>query len=656
MHDVFISYAHEDRALARKLADALLAARGWSVWWDTSLRTGEQFPRRIQEAVAASRCVVVLWSRHSVESNWVVAEASEGWERRVLAPVMLDDSQPPMPFRQTQSHVLSQWHGEAGRATLLALIEDIQRIHAHGGVVDAAELAERERRRRTYQRRKLLRRSGVAAAVVLLAIGGVLLWHHYETTRVLTAQAEELARAADGARNEALALTPEQATRFWWVHLYEDSARLERLELSVLLGIEAMRRRPSERAERALRDSLAQLPWSDQHVEIEDDDLPFALDFNGAGRLVAAGGGVGGAFVWDLDRNAIAVRVPHGGTGGKGRWEDKRGKFVGGRGSRQIIDFNPRRDVIATAGPDSTARVWDARDGRELLRLTHAETATAVAFDAAGEQLATSDESGAVCVWTAGSGEKRHCVAQGSPVYWIGFSPSGALLASVGLDGGIDIWDAASGERRHHFQHDTAAKAVRFDPREKLLASFGSETDTRLWSLDSGAELWRVQAPSSTDAGVAFATPGDTLIVAGADGALSWWDLKARALRFSIPTGATFLIGMVVSPERRYLVTIDDNREARAWDAESGRLLKRVPYADLQALAISPDGEFFATAGQDGATGSYVLAVKRIRPEDAVATACAQLSRNLTRSEWYQYLGDEPYRPTCTNIDVRSAR
>ena len=159
MHDVFISYAHEERALARKLAEALLAARGWSVWWDTSLRTGEQFPKRIQDAVAASRCVVVLWSKHSVDSNWVVAEASEGWERQVLAPVLLDGSEPPMPFRQTQARDLSQWHGAANDASLLALIEDIQRIHAQGAVIDTAELEEREQRRRAFKRARTMRRA-----------------------------------------------------------------------------------------------------------------------------------------------------------------------------------------------------------------------------------------------------------------------------------------------------------------------------------------------------------------------------------------------------------------------------------------------------------------------------------------------------------------
>ncbi len=645
MHDVFISYAREDRALARKLADALLAARGWSVWWDTSLRTGEQFPKRIQEAVAASRCVVVLWSRHSIDSNWVVAEASEGWERQALAPVTLDVSEPPMPFRQTQSRDLSQWRGQSSDATLLALIEDIQRIHAQGGAVDSAELAEREQRRRAFLRRKMLRRVAVAAAVVLLVGGGVLLWRQVETKRELAAEADEVARESNRVRAEVLTLTPEQEKKIWWTNLLEDPVRFDNLVLSALLAIEAHRIAPTERAERALREALVILPGADQRLSLEDKDMPEALAFNAAGRLLAAGSGAGGTLVWDLDRDAVVARIPHGGTGGSTEWRDKRGKFQGGRKSRQVIDFSPTRDVIATAGPDTTARVWEARTGKEVLRLSLTELATAAAFDARGERLATSDESGTVCIWDATSGEKQRCMTQGSPVYWVGFSPSAALLAGLAVDGSIDVWESTTGQRRQRFVHDKNVDAARFDPQEKMLASFGSNTETRVWSLESG-EPWRLGPDSSAFGGVVFDAATDAMIAPDDDGQITWWDLKTRAPRFSVAADA-FIRDMAGSSGKRHFVAIDGYGEARAWDLDDGRLLKRVPYYRVYALALSPDGESLAVAGDDG---PGVIEVFRLRPKDPEAAVCAQLPRNLTRQEWQHYLGDRPYRLTCPNV------
>ena len=655
MHDVFISYAHEERALARKLAEALLAARGWSVWWDTSLRTGEQFPKRIQDAVAASRCVVVLWSRHSIDSNWVVAEASEGWERQVLAPVLLDGSEPPMPFRQTQARDLSQWHGAANDASLLALIEDIQRIHAQGAVIDTAELAEREQRRRAFKRARTMRRVAVAAASIALLTGGWWLWNQIEARRAVTAVAEKLAGESEQVRAEVLKLTPEEEKKIWWTHVFEDDARYDRLELSVLLAIEGVRRQSTERTELALRDALALLPWSDQFIEIADDEMPRALVFNGNGKLLAAGAGVRNTLVWDLEHNVICARIAHGDSGGKNPWEDKRGRFHDGRGSRGLVDFSPVRDIVATAGPDTTVRTWDARTGTELKRLTQAAIVTAVAFDPKGERLASSDESGAICIWDANSGTKQRCVSESSPVYWVDFSPSGTLLASVSDDSSVALWDVASGERRLRIEPGAGVKAVRFDPQEQTFATFGAEADTRFWTVDKGTEVWKLETPANADAGVVFDPRHHTLVLGDVDGVLTWWDTDQHAMRFSIPS-ASYILQMAASTEARHLVTTDISREARAWDLDTGRLLKRIPYyPQLEAIALSPDGQSFATAGNDDGMRS-ILEITRIAPPDAVEAACRGLRRNLTRDEWHQYLGGETYRETCPNIKAETTR
>ena len=83
MTDVFISYASEDRACAEKLAGAL-AALGWSVWWDRKIITRQAFDQAIEHALETARSVVVLWSRHSVASEWVKNEATVAAERGVL--------------------------------------------------------------------------------------------------------------------------------------------------------------------------------------------------------------------------------------------------------------------------------------------------------------------------------------------------------------------------------------------------------------------------------------------------------------------------------------------------------------------------------------------------------------------------------------------
>lgn len=99
--DVFISYSSQDRDDVRPIVEALEKAH-FSVWWDREIGAGAKFERKIEAALDNAKCVVVLWSRNSVESDWVRAEAHEGMARGVLVPVVIDNTRPPLAFRQTQ--------------------------------------------------------------------------------------------------------------------------------------------------------------------------------------------------------------------------------------------------------------------------------------------------------------------------------------------------------------------------------------------------------------------------------------------------------------------------------------------------------------------------------------------------------------------------
>ncbi|MCR9279833.1 MAG: TIR domain-containing protein [Pseudomonadaceae bacterium] len=108
MSDIFVSYAREDRDRIAPLV-AELESAGFSLWWDRDISPGHSFSARIEEELDAASAVIVAWSEHSVSSNWVQAEATEGLDRGVLVPVLLDDSRVPLPFRRLQSAMLQHY-------------------------------------------------------------------------------------------------------------------------------------------------------------------------------------------------------------------------------------------------------------------------------------------------------------------------------------------------------------------------------------------------------------------------------------------------------------------------------------------------------------------------------------------------------------------
>ncbi|MGH6886982.1 MAG: WD40 repeat domain-containing protein, partial [Geminicoccales bacterium] len=495
----------------------------------------------------------------------------------------------------------------------------------------------REQRRRALRRRRWLRRLAVAGAVVVACSLAGLAYHVFSERQAGLRLAERLAGQADLARAQVLALNPEEEHTVWRSVLVDDEERLDRLEASILLAIEAVRVARTERTEQSLRDGLALLPWSDWHLEIDAENLIRAMDFNHDERLLAAAGDQGGTLVWDFEAGEVRARIAHGGTGDR-------------KPRRYVLDFSPSENVLATAGPDATARLWDPISGRELHSFAHDGTVTAVSFAPDGRQLASASEDGSVRLWDAGSGRELFRMPHGEAVVWVSFSPSGKYLASLG-GRSARVWTVSSGTALAHFEHaEGAPEAASFSPDETFLATFGEDIETTLWEVQTGRQVWRLPARSRGDAGAVFSADGRVLAIGDTDGPLGWWNVERQEPMFSIPQGF-YILAMAQSADRKRLVTIADE-EARVMDVATGRLLKRMPYSGrLTAVSLTRDGRLLASAGWDD-WGTGAIEVTRVWPDDPVAAACPKLRRNLTRDEWQKYLGDASYRPTCPEIKV----
>jgi TolB-like protein len=163
---IFLSYAHADRAKAQRLA-SILEQAGYTVWWDALVEGGSRFAKSIDEALDKADAVVVLWSKHSVESDWVRDEAAQGRDRQRLVPLSLDGTVPPLGFRQIQVIKLSSWHGRADAPQIDAIRRAI--AASLGGQPGPRPVASR-----SIDRRQVLVIGGGAAAAI--AGGGLIAW------------------------------------------------------------------------------------------------------------------------------------------------------------------------------------------------------------------------------------------------------------------------------------------------------------------------------------------------------------------------------------------------------------------------------------------------------------------------------------------------
>jgi hypothetical protein len=93
-HDVVISYSRRNRDVADRLVE-LLRARGLDVWYDRMIRTGADWRDEIANAIAGSRCFVILFSSESNASEELRKEYSIAERRDLLIiPIRIENVEP----------------------------------------------------------------------------------------------------------------------------------------------------------------------------------------------------------------------------------------------------------------------------------------------------------------------------------------------------------------------------------------------------------------------------------------------------------------------------------------------------------------------------------------------------------------------------------
>ena len=136
---------------------------------------------------------------------------------------------------------------------------------------------------------------------------------------------------------------------------------------------------------------------------------------------------------------------------------------------------------------DTTARMWDARTGKQLLVLEDKQGINSAVFNTDGTRLLTA--SGEVLVWDATNGQKLKALQgfKGS-IGKVAISRDGKGILGVAFDQSVERWDADSGD--HLISLDIQGGAY-----QAMFAPDGQQIVTVSRDAQSGSGRWILSLP-----------------------------------------------------------------------------------------------------------------------------------------------------------------
>lgn len=408
---------------------------------------------------------------------------------------------------------------------------------------------------------------------------------------------------------------------------------------------------------------------------VAPDDRISGVAFSPDGKTLFGGGDDGRVRLWDVAQGKLKSSTP-----------------IGHDAPIMDLKLSGARNLLVTLGTDQLIRFWQMESKVPLATeyKVAGSAAKGIAFSPDGQWLATGDDAGNVELWKFDA-ETAPMLLSGhrQQVWALAFSPDSSRLISGDRSGQVRVWSVATGALEATIEADRSAVwSISVDPSGSHIAT-ASESGLRLWNMQTNALEKELPSAGGLVTRAAWSSDGGRLAIASTDAHVRLWDMKGDYLEREIAVDQDVVWSVAFSADGRQLATASGDQVVTLWDVETGAKLVsltghsggatdvaflgdgvtlvvidrvgRLHFWDVVTrrrliepwsahegtswrIAMHPDGQRFATAGDDG----YV----RLWDDLSVARACEISRQTFDETRHKEYFGDTGVELACAPTDA----
>ena len=331
--------------------------------------------------------------------------------------------------------------------------------------------------------------------------------------------------------------------------------------------------------------------------------------------------------------------------------------YKGHSESVNSVVFRPNSDIFYSASSDGQVLQWDLNDTNKTPRelINNSVVNNMLAISPNGQWLAVATDGLGIKVFnhTRNSAGTYQIRWGDDRILTMDFYPDNEAILFAGSDNSIVRHNITSRSNEVIGKTSSEVLSLAISPDGTLIAAGTRSGQVILYRNQPNPAPRVIHEESGNDIlSVAFNRNGSRIAAGTIRGEVKIINVEGNLLA-SLGGHTARVVDIAFCPDNKLLASASFDGSIRIWDAQN---------FNLQPVVIREHGSWartvaFNSKGDKLATGSRLEARLRVWTTDANEMAsmiCGKLTRNMTQSEWNQYIGDDiPYMESCPQLTNR---